>query len=98
MDLDATQIQHAIDVVLALIPADWAKWLAPLGAAGVFVGALRTLLRTAVAVLYAIDFTLDGHYDWQWVGRFGDFLDRVDAALADSRWVPVKALFLRGRK
>lgn len=73
------------------------RYLALAGTVFAACVALRTLLRGVVAVCYALDFALDGKYDWQWVGKMGDAIDRFDSALAKSRWFPAKAIGVKGR-
>jgi hypothetical protein len=78
--------------LFGLLPEQWA---AVVGAGLTLLIALRTVLRAFVAVLYAIDLALDGVYDWTWVGRLGDAVDRMDDLLDR---LPVKAPFVKSRK
>ncbi len=87
-------MEELLPSLFAILPE---RYVALVGAVLVTLGALRTLLRGVIAVCYALDFALDGEYNWAWIGKVGDALDRFDAALAKSRWFPVKAIGLKGR-
>lgn len=95
------QVFQVLEALLSAVPLETLFGMLPervvafIGAVFVFLMALRTFLRAVVAGLYALDYALDGSYDWQWVGAAGDWLDKLDDRLER---LPVKAPFVRGKK
>lgn len=95
------QVFQVLEALLSAVPLETLfgimpqRWVAFIGALLVVGTAMRTLLRVLVAACYALDYALDGSYDWQWVGRVGDWLDRLDDKLER---LPVKPPFVRGKK
>lgn len=81
-----------LESLFGLLPP---AWMASAGTVLAVLIALRTVLRGIVGLLYAIDFALDGSYDWAWVGVIGDKLDWFDDHVLDR--LPVKALALKGK-